>query len=455
MRFSYLVAVVLLLVAVAVAQTISQVSPITGKGSFSRSAIGLSSLPPDAQRAILSELEKDKATWMQQAELTSSDGAANDDFGESVAISGSTIVVGAWFHQVGPNQDQGAAYVFVEKGGTWTQQAELTASDGAGSDYFGASVAVNSNTVVVGAPYHQVGSSFEQGAAYVFVREGTTWTQQAELTSSDGAAVDHFGTSVAAESGMVVVGAIGHGSSTEHPGAGAAYVFGGSGGMWNQEAELKASRGKRGDAFGVSVAISETTAVVGAYCHPFTEAEGCGPGAAYVFEESDSKWHQTAELTASDGAANDYFGVSTAVSGPTAVVGAYQHTVGQNYQQGAAYVFALNGKTWSQQAELTASDGTLYDSFGLSVAVSDSTAWVGAPNHPYSPSLGSPGPGAAYVFLQSGDTWSQDAELTASDGVAGDQFGNSVAVSGADAVLGARYHAVGSNPHQGAGYVFK
>jgi hypothetical protein len=391
MRFSRLLAILSLLVPVAVAQRIAQNPLIMGTSSFSQSAINLTSLPPGAQQTILAALKTDNLAWVQHAELTSSDGAANDDFGESVAISGSTIVVGAPFHQVGPNQFQGAAYVFIEKDRKWTEQAELTASDGVGSDYFGASVAVSGNAVVVGAPYHQVGSSFQQGASYVFVRSGTSWTQEAELTASDGAAADHFGTSVAADSGTVLVGAIGHGSTAEHPGPGAAYVFVKSDGTWNQQAELKASQGKAGDTFGISVAISSSTAVVGAECHPFTSTTGCGPGAAYVFVETSGKWRQTAELTSSDGAPNDYFGASVAVSGNAMIAGAYQHTIGDD-GEGAAYVFVQNGKTWSQQAELTASDATIYDNFGLSVAISGSTAWVGSPNHPYSPSGSAFGP---------------------------------------------------------------
>jgi hypothetical protein len=163
-------------------------------------------------------------------------------------------------------------------------------------------------------------------------------------------------------------------------------------------------------------------------------------------------WVQRAELTASDGAFFDQFGISVAVSGSTAVVGANLHTVGSNTDQGAAYVFVESGGTWSQQAELTASDGGKYDNFGWSVAASGSTAVVGADGHlassPYSC-----GPGGAYVFVESGATWSQQAELTASDSGKNDCFGASVAVSGSTAVVGAFQHMVGSNTQQGAAYV--
>ena len=222
----------------------------------------------------------DPVVWIQQAELTASDGAQSDGFGVSVAVSGGTAVVGAHAHKVGSNASQGAAYVFVQSGTTWTQQAELTASDGAADDSFGQSVAVSGGTAVVSAPGRQVGSNVSQGAAYVFVQSGTTWTQQQELTASDGAAHDFFGN---------------------------------------------------------SAAVSDGTAVVGAYNH--TVGSNVHQGVAYVFVQGGTTWTQQQELTASDGVAYDAFGYFVAVSGSTVVVGAFEHKVGSNASQGAAYVF--------------------------------------------------------------------------------------------------------------------
>jgi hypothetical protein len=322
-------------------------------------------------------------TWTQQAELTASDGAAADDFGWSVSLSDGTAIVGALRHQVGTNVLQGAAYVFVRSGTTWTQQAELTASDGAANDFFGGSVSLSGGTALVG----QVPANTQQGVAYVFVRSGTTWTQQAELTASDGDANDQFG--------------------------------------W-------------------SVSVSGGTALVGAYQHQV--GANAQQGAAYVFVQSGTTWSQQAELTASDGAANDQFGWSVSVSGSTALVGADSHQIGANQGQGAAYVFVQSGTTWTQQAALTASDGAAMDELGTSVSVSGGTALVGAQS--------SNARGAAYVFVQSGTTWTQQAKLTASDGVLGDVFGWSVSVRGGTALVGAYQHRVGANVLQGAAYVF-
>jgi hypothetical protein len=290
--------------------------------------------------------------------------------------------------------DGGARYpVTVDP---WIQQAELTASDGAAEDNFGNSVAVSGTTAVVGAWNHTVGSNTGQGVAYVFVETGGTWSQQAELTEPYAAAYNNFGS---------------------------------------------------------SVAVSGSTAVVGAPCYPRVFSN-CYPtsdsGAAYVFVQSDGTWSQQAELTASDGAAYDWFGGSVAVSGSTAVVGANQHTVGSNGQQGTAYVFVKSGGTWTQQQELTASDGVAGDQFGAS-AIDGSMIVVGASQHTF----GSNGQqGAAYVFVESGGTWSQQQELIASDGAAGDAFGNAVAISGSTGAVGALNHTVGSNTKQGAAYVF-
>ena len=447
MRFSHLLAASLLFIFAAVSQPVAQVSSRTGKPSPQESVGGWSSLPTDAQRAIRAALEAEDPGWIQQAELTASDGAAGSGFGISVAVDGSTAVVGARTN--GPNSSLGAAYVFVESGGTWSQQAELTASDGAAEDQFGSSVAVSGNTIVVGAtqhPFSLAGNGL--GAAYVFVESGGTWSQQAELKASDGAAGDNFGHSVAVSGSTAVVGAPGHmiGSNQDQ---GAAYVFAPSGGTWSQQAELTSSDGVASDEFGNSVAVSGSTAVVGAPGHMI--GSNGYQGAAYVFMQSGTTWGQQAELISSDGAANDGFGSSVAVSGSTAVVGAPDHMIGLNVNQGAAYVFVQSGTAWNQQAELTAADGAAGDYLGNSVAVSDSTALAGTWLHTVGSNVGQ---GAAYVFVPSGGSWSQQAELTAADGARYDGFGVSVAVSGSTVLAGTPNHEVGSNPAQGAAYVF-
>ena len=175
-------------------------------------------------------------TWTQQAELTSSDGQDYDQFGESVAISGNTIVIGALCHPYSSNSyppcGPGAVYVFGESGGTWTQQAELTASDGVSEDLFGYSVAFDSNTIVIGADQKEIHFHANQGAAYVFVGSGGTWTQQAELTAIDGIYNDYFGYSVAVNGSTAIIGAPFR-TVGANQAQGTVYVFSGSGGSWS------------------------------------------------------------------------------------------------------------------------------------------------------------------------------------------------------------------------------
>lgn len=337
--------------------------------------------------------------------LQSSFPGANSAFlGYSVAIDGTTAVVGA------PNDNAtlGAAYVYVQTGSTWTQQQALTASDGAPNDQFGYQVAISGGTVLVGAP----GRANDQGYVYVFTRSGTAWTQATEFTSGDGAADDCFGCSIALRGGTALVGAPGKASNT-----GSAYVFTGSGATWQQGQEFL---GTTGEYFGFSVALSSagTTGIVGAF------AAANATGQAYVFASNAGVWSQQAVLTASDGQPGDSFGTSVAVDGSTALVGAYA----ASGNRGEVYVFTSSAGTWTQQPKLLASDGAQNDYFGYAVALSGSTAIVGA----YEKNNTS---GAAYVFTSSGAVWSQQQEMPAPG--PGQSFAYSVGVSGSAAVIGA------------------
>jgi hypothetical protein len=209
------------------------------------------------------------SNWTQQAHLTASDGAATDYFGISVAISGDTAVVGAWNDDIGGNTDQGSAHVFVRSGTIWGAQAKLTASDGAATDSFGVSVAINGDTVVVGAYVDDVEGNTDHGSAYVFTRSGTNWMEQAKLTASDGAAEDDFGISAAIDGDTVVVGAFGDdiGDSPAHPNQGSVYVY--------EEGIAQVSATVTLEPYLISVRIAEgyPTAVEYGAMLPNTEAE--------------------------------------------------------------------------------------------------------------------------------------------------------------------------------------
>jgi len=328
-------------------------------------------------------------TMTETAKLTASDGVADDEFGYSVAISGddTTIVVGARYDNIDSRADQGSAYVFVKPGGGWVgnlnETARLTAADGAAYDYFGTSVAINSDgtTIVVGAR----GDDNNKGSAYVFVKPGGGWgtgaPTGAKFTASDGGISDWFGISVATsgDGNTIVVGA-----SWDDNGAnfqqGSAYVYVKPGGGWanmTETAQLIASDGAAHDQFGYSVAISGdgNTIVVGA---PTDDIGANNQGSAYVYMKPGGGWGAgtptEAKLTASDGAADDDFGVSVAISGDgtTVVVGAYWNNIGVIADQGSVYVFVKPGGGWvnmTETAQLIASDGAMNDDFGISVAI--------------------------------------------------------------------------------------
>jgi len=375
--------------------------------------------------------------WTQQQELTASDGQAGDRFGYSVAVNANTAVVGAYCK----GGCHGAAYVFVQSGGVWTQQQELTASDGQAGDYFGSSVSVDGDTAVIGAPTRTTcpATGRYQGAAYVFVRSGGAWTQQQELTSSDCAAGQDFGATVSVSGDTAVIGASGS-TVNLNSNQGAAYVFVRSGAAWSRQQKLTAGNGAAGHFFGSSVALSGNTAVIGA------DGVSNFQGAAYEFARTGGAWSQLQELTVSDGAAGDYFGISAALSGNTAAIGAY----GRNSYQGAAYVFTAGAAgAWTQQAGLTASDGVARDCFGISVAVSGTTAVIGAHGR-------KSGQGAAYLFAGGATgAWSLQQELTASDPVPGAAFGLSVSASGLSVLAGAsNAFGPGESEYRGTAYAF-
>lgn len=384
----------------------------------------------------------------EQAKLTASDAATDDKFGISVALSGDTAVIGAWGDDTQAGVDAGAAYVFVRSGTSWIQQAKLTASDAAAYDVFGYSVAVSGETAVVGALGDSHAGGTVAGSAYVFVRSGTSWIQQAKLTASDAAASDNFGNSVALEGDTALVGTVWDDNAGGLD-SGSAYVFVRSGTSWTQQAKLIASDAATNDLFGTSVALSGNTAVVGA--REDNHSGGTDAGSAYVFVRSGTSWTQQAKLTASDAATDDWFGVSVALSGDTAVVG----TIGDDHSGGtnaaSAYVFARSGTSWSEQAKLTASDAATDDGFGCSVALLGDTAVVGARGDSHA---GGAIAGSAYVFVRSGTSWTQQAKITASDAAQYDVFGESVALSDDTAVVGADYDDHATVTNAGAAYVF-
>jgi len=371
-------------------------------------------------------------TIASEIKLLASDGLDGNWFGISVAIGGNTIVIGASTNATKNGIASGSAYVYTRSGTDWTEQAKLTASDGAAADSFGISVAVNvdADTIVIGADGDDTDKGIASGSAYVYTRSGTVWTEQVKLTASDGATGDKFGRSVAIIGDTIVIG-VQRDNTESGASSGSAYVYTRSGTVWTEQAKLTASDGVAYDRFGKSVAIDGDTIVIGA--HLDDTDSGSDSGSAYVYIRSGTVWTEQAKLTASDGARDDLFGYNVAISGDTIVIGAYGDDDNGEYR-GSVYVYTLSGIIWTEQAKLTASDGGKDDYFGKSVAIDGDTIAIGAD---WGGTESGESSGSAYVYTRSGSAWTELFKLAASDGATFDYFGTSVAVDGDTIVIGA------------------
>jgi len=380
---------------------------------------------------------------VSQLKLAAPDTEAGDYFGWSVCIDTNTAIVGGTLENQGI-VDTGAAHVFVKSERGWEHQAKLSADDASEADAFGWSVSISGNTAIIGAALADDGGN-DAGSAYVFVRSGSIWTQQAKLAANDGSAEDRFGTSVSINGDTAVVGSR-FGSSASGPNTGCAYIFHRSGGIWTQQAKLTADDAADSDEFGISASISGDTVAIGSRYGDSDSAADAG--AVYVFERSGTAWALQAKLTAEDAAGSDEFGFSVAVSDDKTIVGA-PFDDDSGLDSGSAYIFLRNGGAWTQQAKLATNDAEPNDQFGYSVSVDGDIAIIGA----YLDDDDGDASGAAYIFTHDDTAWPQAAKLVANDAAPGDYFGTCVSVSGDSAIVGALFDDDGGID-SGSAYLF-
>jgi hypothetical protein len=402
--------------------------------------------------------------WVNDGNVTAgSDAAANDNFGYSVSVSGDTMVVGAPYDD-DKSSNSGSAYVFTRSSsGAWTQQQKLTASDGSSNDNFGYSVSVSGDTVVVGAR----GRNNYRGSAYVFTRASNgVWSQQAKLTASDGSSSDYFGYSVSVSGDSVVVGAPGDDSSSSISDTGSAYVFiRSSSGVWSQQAKLTAEADSGvGDEFGRSVSVSGDTVVVGA---PNNNNDGkSNSGSAYIFTRSSSNvWSLMKQLTpgSQDAGDNNNFGSSVSIDADVVVIGVPNHeevrdqynNVLNNHGSAFVYVRGSNGE-WSREAKLFPKDAYYSSNFGSSVSAAGDYIIVGSPQFDLAESRYDAG--KAYLFRRSGTKWVPVSEHTLSSAKSYDNFGYAVAITKNYAIVAApnvdKTNSSGVFGDTGAAYAF-
>ena len=353
------------------------------------------SIGPDLNTNGLSQIQsgaayvftKTRNGWSEPVQLKASNATSYHAFGKSVAIDGDTIVVGAWTEGV---DQAGAAYVFTRNGGVWTEQAYLKASNSGPEDQFGSSVAVQGNTIVVGARQESGdgsdpgdNSAEYAGAAYLFVRNGEAWTEQAYIKASSPEAYSNFGDSVALDGDTIVIGASQSGFEfnrlveRQQSSYGSVHIFTGNGSTWTQQAQLKEAKNEPDNRFGRSVAIAGDTVVVGAPWDSDNRSDD--EGSAYVFVRSGSVWSEQARLEASNSHDFANFGGSVAIDGEKNVaVGAYRENSEGVTEAGSAYLFVWNDNQWEEAAKFSPEHADRFDYFGIAVDVDEGRVVVGA-----------------------------------------------------------------------------
>jgi hypothetical protein len=366
--------------------------------------------------------------WGLATELRPADGEAQDYFGRAVALAGDTAVIGAYGDDLAPNTRAGSAYVYARVGGTWVEQTKLAPSDGANDDHFGFAVAMEGDAILVGAHRNHHSGSFDAGAVYVFEPGPSGWTETAKLIAGAPEGGAELGYAVAVDGDTLVAGAPGTQSDR-----GAAHVFRRDPSGWSETAVLVASDSLAGDRLGAAVAVSGDVAVVGAPCK--AGFSGTYQGVAYVFERGATSWAETARFEPATLLPGDSFGAALAASGDTLLVGAHERDwmIPGSSQSGGgvAYAFVRNLGAWTEQAEIkpNAWSGGMY--FGFSLDLEGDLALIGAPL------AGAQDEGFAYAFLRDGTSWLQDQKLKAKSGLSGDNFGSAVALDGESLLVGA------------------
>lgn len=391
-----------------------------------------------------------RGVWEAQSALQPGSASSNARCGYSLALEKNQLVTGAPYDNTEAGTEAGRAYVYrFNANNGWIDSAISAGQTQAGAE-MGTSIAIYKDTLVAGAPLDDTSGGTDAGRAYVFTRVKNAWFLKATLSESPGSSNDYFGQSVAISKDHILVGIPGWDSAFKTDiGAALAYTRTKTG--WDTPDNLIRSDAEDNDAFGTSVAISGGTALVGS---PYDDTDaGTDAGSAYLFshvKKSDS-WSSPTKLTASDAAASDYFGSSVSLTNKQALIGAPGDDNANLTNSGSAYLFQPGGDDWVQQTKLVADDGEAEDRFGSAVSVNGNIALVGAP---FDDTAGGTNAGSAYLFTRKGKTWLSTRKLTAEDGAAEDFFGSAVAVDKKNALIGAPLDDTGAGTNAGSAYNF-
>jgi hypothetical protein len=381
--------------------------------------------------------------YAKQQKLLPDDGKAEDHFGFSVAIDGTTALVGAYKADAKNIQDSGAAYVYSLGSSGWEQQAKLVAEPAHADDTLGGNVALKKHMAMLGVSRRD-DKGDDAGAVFTFEREANSWSQRQILTAIDAKPGDAFGQSIALTEQFLVIGAP-H-SDALRKDSGSAYVFIRDKNTWRFQAKLTAKDGAAGDLFGISVAIDGDTVLVGA---DLNDEKAEKAGAVYVYLFDGKQWNQQAKLMAEDGANTDIFGVRVALFGDTALISARRDDIeGVGADAGSAYIFERRKDKWTQTQKLVAPDGKADDRFARGVALNKDTALISAMHH----DANGINAGALYVFKKQLGQWRFTSKVVASDGTSEDRFGWNVALTDKTAIIASPHHDENGNA-SGAAYI--
>ena len=368
--------------------------------------------------------------WVESKKLIANDGKTGNEFGHAVSISSGKVLIGAYYNDV-----HGSAYVFDYIDNQWEQSEKLNSSEGSAGDWFGSSVSLFGNRVLIGAE-----GDDSLGSAYIFEYDGQNWILMQKLNANDGIPGDGFGFSVSLNEDRAIIG-LGPNSD------GAAYIFEYIGNQWIQTQKLIGSDVSFGDRFGYSVSLYGDRALIGAFGDSGLVYRS---GTAFIFEFNGSTWSQTDILTADDASQEDLFGYSVSLFSDRALIGSYKDD-DDGSSSGSAYVFDYVDGSWSQSQKLTASDATRNNNFGNSVSLNGDRILIGAFND-IRPGIS----GSAYIFDYDGNNWSETQKLTAMEdgGILSLDFGYTVSLNEGRAVIGAFTYTDEDYTYLGLAYVF-
>jgi len=308
--------------------------------------------------------------WVLMQKLTDANGAVEDYFGSSVSISGNYAIVGIPGDDVGVNANQGSANIYWYNGSTWVFMQKMIDAAGAADDFYGTSVSVNDSHAIVGAPNDAVGLNARQGSACVYQYNGTSWVLLQKITDATGAAEDYFGYSVSVSGNYVVVGAL-NDKVVLNSNQGSASIYQYNRPNWVLMKKITDATGAAGDEFGCSVSISGNYAIIGAFSDD--AGGGANRGSASIYQYKNSDWILMKKVTDDTGANDDYFGSKVSISGNYAIVGVSADDVGSNTNQGSAIIYIRVGAGWQKLQKIIDPSGSLNDNFGNAVGIDAAT----------------------------------------------------------------------------------